>query len=78
MEHVKALKKYPKIKPHWKIKVKKATEFPINFVHKSKTEGVYSTKEELIIFTKRGQAGGKRKSTVKHRKLRHRTRKSLR
>jgi len=78
MEHVKALKKYPRIKPHWKIKVKKATEFPINFVHKSKTEGVYSIKKELIIFTKRGQAGGKRKRTVKRRKTRGRTRKSLR
>jgi hypothetical protein len=78
MEHVKALKKYPIIKPHWKIKVKKATEFPINFVHKSKTEGVYSIKKELIIFTKRAQAGGKRKSRVKRRKTRGRTRKILR
>jgi hypothetical protein len=77
MEHVKALKKYPKIKPHWKIKVTKANKFPINFSHKSKSEGVYSIKEELIIFTKRGQAGGKRKSTVKRRKMRGRTRKSL-
>ena len=77
MEHVKALKKYPKIKSHWKIMVKKATEFPINFVHKSKTEGVYSIKKELIIFTKRAQAGGRRKSTMKRRKIRHHTRKSL-
>lgn len=77
MEHVKALKKYPKIKSHWKIKVKKATEFPINFVHKSKTEGVYLIKKELIIFTKRAQAGGSlRRSKMKCLKIRGHTRKS--
>jgi hypothetical protein len=77
-DNIKEIADYPKIKPDWKVRIKKANKFPINFAHKSDVGGFYTTKEELIIFTKRGQAGGKRKSTVKRRKIKHRTRKCLR
>jgi SAM-dependent methyltransferase len=77
-DNIKEIADYPKIKPDWKVRIKKAKKFLINFAHKSDVGGFYTTKEELIIFTKRAQAGGKRKGTMKRRKIRHRTRKSLR
>jgi hypothetical protein len=76
-DNIKEIADYPEIKSHWKVRIKKPTEFPINFAHKSEIGDFYTTKEELIIFTKRAQGGGKRKSRVKRRKIRHHTRKSL-
>ena len=64
-DKIKEIADYPKIKPHWKVRIKKASKFPINLAHKSKVGGFYTTKEELIIFTKRAPAGGRRKSKMK-------------
>ena len=75
-DKIKEIADYPKIKPDWKVRIEKATEFPINFAHKSDVGGVYTTKEVLIIFTKRAQAGGRRRSKMKRRKTRSRTWKS--
>lgn len=59
-DNIKELADYPKIKSHWKVDVQKANKFPMNLAHKSDTGGFYTTKEELIIFTKRAPAGGRR------------------
>ena len=59
-DSIKELADYPKIKSHWKVSIEKANKFTFNLAHKSDTGGFYTTKDELIIFTKRAAAGGRR------------------